>query len=328
MTSAESGMARSTRILHIVIPDEVRGAVGRAFAEIPNPEHACDLASVIARKAFCLLPDAQLGLLLDFGRHVDMPGVALVENLPLDADLPPTPADGGPCQDKPGYVAEGVLMGLSGLLGEPVSFTTEKGGRIVHDIVPTRAGAATQTSQSSVVTLSFHNDIVHDERGRYDISNPDFLVLNCLRADPDAAAKTYYADARDILGALEPEVVRTLRSPEFRLNAPGGYTQLYADPAIMAAGLLATRQARAHDRDPDPRKLHPHPGLPRPRTGAARAAAAERLSLGHHRSAGHPEAARYRARGGLPGPGQARVPGSARHRRGHGAGRAERDRGR
>ena len=138
MTSAESGMARSTRILHIVIPDEVRGAVGRAFAEIPNPEHACDLASVIARKAFCLLPDAQLGLLLDFGRHVDMPGVALVENLPLDADLPPTPADGGPCQDKPGYVAEGVLMGLSGLLGEPVHHREGRTDRARHRPDPGR----------------------------------------------------------------------------------------------------------------------------------------------------------------------------------------------
>jgi L-asparagine oxygenase len=216
-------------MLHIRLTDEVSAAVGRGFARLPDPEGDCDRAMTVAYKAFARLPDDQLGLILDFGRHVEMPGVALVDNLPVDPDLPPTPADGGPCRGKPTYVAEGVLLGLSGLLGEPVSFTTEKDGRIVHDIIPTERGARTQTSQGSAVFLNFHNDIVHDARGRYDISNPDFLVLSCLRADLEGEAKTCYADARDILAALDDEVVETLRSPLFRLNAPGGYTRMYAD---------------------------------------------------------------------------------------------------
>jgi L-asparagine oxygenase len=220
--------ARRTGMLRIDLTDEVSAAVGRAFEGLPNPEGDCDRAMTVAYKAFSRLPDEELGMILDFGRHVDMPGVALVDNLPVDPVLPPTPSNGGPCAGKPSYVAEGVLLGLSGLLGEPVSFRTEKDGRIVHDIIPTETGAMTQTSQGSAVFLNFHNDIVHDARGRYDISNPDFLVLSCLRADPDGTAKTCYADARDILAALDDEVLGTLRSPLFRLNAPGGYTRMYA----------------------------------------------------------------------------------------------------
>lgn len=216
-----------TRIRTLRVPDDVRDEIGRVLAVLANPETDVDRAMTTAHKAFALLPEDQLRTVLDFGRHVDMPGVILVENLPRDPVLPPTPTDGGPCPDKPSYVAEGVLLGLSGLLGEPVSFTTEKDGRVVHDVIPTAAGAATQTSQGSAVFLNFHNDIVHDARGRYDISNPDFLVLTCLRADPYSEAETGYADGRDILRELDEDVVEVLRSPLFRLNAPGGYTRAY-----------------------------------------------------------------------------------------------------
>ena len=227
--TVDSSTARTTGMVRVDLADEVSAAVGRAFADLPNPEGNCDRATAVAHKAFAQLPVEQLELILDFGRHVDMPGVALIGNLPADPVLPPTPSNGGPCAGKPSYVAEGVLLGLSGLLGEPVSFRTEKDGRIVHDVIPTETGARTQTSQGSAVFLNFHNDIVHDARGRYDISNPDFLVLTCLRADPDGEAKTSYADARDIVAALDAEVVETLRSPLFRLNAPGGYTRMYAE---------------------------------------------------------------------------------------------------
>jgi L-asparagine oxygenase len=207
----------------IALPDEVRDTIGAALLPLPNPVDDIDRSLARLYVAFAALPVEQLQEILDFGRHVDTPGVALVRNLPVDPHLPPTPTDGGPCRDKPTFVAEGVLLGLSQLLGEPIGFTTEKAGRLVHDVVPVAAGATTQTNQSSEVFLNFHNDIVHDAVGRYDVSNPDFLVLLCLRQDRAKEAVTYYADARDVSRALEPRVLGTLRSPLFRLNAPGSY---------------------------------------------------------------------------------------------------------
>lgn len=211
------------------LPDATRDALGAELVELPNPEGSADGASARLHQVFAGLPLAILQQLIDFGRHTDTAGVMLVDNLPEDPALPSTPDDGGPSRSKETFVAEGVLLGLSDLLGEPVAFLTEKDGRVVHDIVPTEAGAATQTSQGSAVDLNFHNDIVHDVNGRYDVSNPDFLVLSCLRSDRGEQAFTYYADVRDILACLDEQTVEVLRTPSFRLNAPGGYCRMFAD---------------------------------------------------------------------------------------------------
>jgi L-asparagine oxygenase len=230
-------------LIELALPDDVRDAIRERLLDLPNPESDVDGVMARTHQVFAELPLPLLRSILDFGRHVDPPGVMLVGNLPTEPALPPTPDDGGPCAGKATFVAEGVLLGLSGLLGEPVAFVTEKDGRVVHDVTPTAAGATTQTSQGSKVFLNFHNDIVHDPSGRYDISNPDFLVLNCLRADFTGEAETWYADARDIVRALDPEVSETLREPLFQLNAPGGYTRMFAggrevfsDPTAILSG--------------------------------------------------------------------------------------------
>jgi L-asparagine oxygenase len=227
----------------IVLADEVCGAIGGPLREMPDPATDIDRSLTYLHVIFSQLPVDQLQEILDFGRHSDTPGVMLVRNLPVDSELPPTPVDGGPSRQKKTFVAESVLLGLSESLGEPVGFTTEKNGRLVHDVVPVFTGATSQTNQSSGVFLNFHNDIVYDEAGRYDISNPDFLVLNCLRQDPAKEAVTYYADARDIITGLDPGTAEILRAPLFRLNAPGSYvrdvangTEVLSSPVAVISG--------------------------------------------------------------------------------------------
>jgi L-asparagine oxygenase len=223
----------------VVLADEVRDTIGNALQSFPNPVDDIDRSLACLHVIFSQLPIGLLQDVLDFGRHVDTPGVMLVRNLPTDPDLPATPIDGGPSTQKKTFLSEAVLLGLSQLLGEPVGFTTEKGGRLVHDVVPVSAGATTQTNQSSHVFLNFHNDIVYDEVGRYDVSNPDFLVLNCLRQDAGKEAVTYYADARDISRGLDSHIAATLRAPLFRLNAPGSYVRDVANGADVLSSALA-----------------------------------------------------------------------------------------
>jgi L-asparagine oxygenase len=227
----------------VVLPNEVRDAIGSTLRSFPNPVDDIDRSLAHLHVIFSQLPVGPLQEILEFGRHSDTPGVMLVRNLPRDPELPDTPVDGGPSIQKKTFVAEAVLLGLSQLLGEPVGFTTEKNGRLVHDVVPVSTGARSQTNQSSHVFLNFHNDIVYDEVGRYDVSNPDFLVLNCLRQDAAKEAVTYYADARDITQVLDPDTVHTLRAPLFRLNAPGSYVRdvangfdVLSDPLAIISG--------------------------------------------------------------------------------------------
>jgi L-asparagine oxygenase len=223
----------------IVLADEVRDALGAALASFPNPVGDIDRSLARLHAVFAGLPIEQLQTFLDFGRHVDTPGVTLVRNLPVDPSLPDTPVDGQPSREKTTFVAEAVLLGLSQLLAEPVGFTTEKAGNLIHDVVPVSEGATSQTNQSSAAFLNFHNDTVYDSIGRYDVSNPDFLVLNCLRQDTAKEAVTYYADARDISRNLNPDTLRTLREPLFRLNAPGSYVRDVANGADVLSDPLA-----------------------------------------------------------------------------------------
>ncbi|MFI9253626.1 TauD/TfdA family dioxygenase [Streptomyces sp. NPDC053069] len=227
----------------IVLPDEVRDALGEQLERLPDPNIDIDRSMTRLLQIFATLPTALLQQILDFGRHIDTPGVSLISNLPVDAELPDTPSDGGPSREKTSFVAEGVLLGLSGLLGEPMGVLTEKAGQLVHDVIPVEGGARTQTNQGSEIFLNFHSDIMHDVIGRYDVANPDFLVLSCLRADHEGVAGTFYADARDISAALAPEVLDTLRSPLFRLNAPGSYVRdvaggqdVLSEPVPMISG--------------------------------------------------------------------------------------------
>ncbi|MFF0220414.1 TauD/TfdA family dioxygenase [Streptomyces vinaceus] len=229
-TTAVRGSGEAT-LADLALPDAVRAAIGRELRDLPDPGADPDRATARCHQVFAQLPLELLRSVLDFGRHHDTPGVALVRNLPVDAETGPTPLDGGPGRGKSGFVSEGVLLGLSGLLGEPLGVLTEKAGRLIHDVVPVAGGERTQTNQSSAVFLNFHSDITYDATGRYDRANPDFLVLNCLRADPSGDAVTYYADARDICGQLPPGALELLRGPYFRLNAPGSYTRSVAGGA-------------------------------------------------------------------------------------------------
>ncbi|MDN3294955.1 TauD/TfdA family dioxygenase [Streptomyces ficellus] len=243
MTVNASVVTTEPTLIEIDLSDRVRDVLGAELAATPDPSRDIDRSMARYHQVFAQLPVETLQQILDFGRHPDTPGVGYVRNLPVDERLPDTPRDGGPSPDKDTFVAEGVLLGLSGLIGEPVGFMTEKNGRLVHDVVPVEGGAMTQTNQGSSVFLNFHNDIVHDPSGRYEAAGPDFLVLSCLRADHEGVAGTYYADARDICRAVDAGTLDILRSPLFRMNAPGSYVrdvaggaEVLSEPVPMISG--------------------------------------------------------------------------------------------
>ncbi|WP_326770459.1 TauD/TfdA family dioxygenase (plasmid) [Streptomyces sp. NBC_01591] len=237
------GRSPAVTLAELRLPDEVRDRLGEQLASTRDPFGDIDRASARCHQAFGQLPLGLLQLLLDFGRHSDAPGVVYLRNLPVDPLLPPTPRDDGPSLGKRTFTAEGVLLGLSGLLGEPVGYLSEREGRLVHDLVPVARGDGTRTSQGSTVFLTFYNDLVHDCTGCYSRSSPDFVVLNCLRADRESEACTYYADARDILGVLDEATIDVLRSPVFRMSAPGGSVsalgeghEVYSEPVPVLRG--------------------------------------------------------------------------------------------
>ncbi|WP_019633408.1 TauD/TfdA family dioxygenase [Actinomadura atramentaria] len=211
------------------LPESARRALADGLRGRPDPADDIDAALLALYPLFAALPPAALGEIRDFGRYPDAPAALLLRGLPTDAELPPTPVDGGPARGKTTFVSEGVLLGLTQLIGEPAGYTTEKDGRLIHDIVPVDSGQRSQTNQSSSVFLNFHNDITYDDCGRYNVTNPDFLILVCVKASPDGRGATFYASARAAVAALDPRDAAALREPDFRMNAPGTYCREHAD---------------------------------------------------------------------------------------------------
>ena len=105
-------------------------------------------------------------------------GALLLRGLPT-GEVPATPPNPTAPTLKDS-VSERTLLAIATLLGEPVGYEPELGGRLVQNLVPTRANQDRQTSTSSSVPLLFHTETAfHPYR-------PAYLVLLCLRGDKSA----------------------------------------------------------------------------------------------------------------------------------------------
>ena len=151
------------------------------------------------------LPDELTNALSQFAAG-DSSGALLLRGLPVGV-VPSTPATPSAPTAKD-RTSECTLLTLATLLGQPVGYAPEHGGKIVQNIVPVQATAAKQVSTSSNVTLDFHTETAfHPEK-------PHYLLLLCLRSDPNAA--TLLCSVTSALSLLDAETISVLRQPRFR----------------------------------------------------------------------------------------------------------------
>jgi L-asparagine oxygenase len=112
-----------------------------------------------------------------------------------------------------------ALTQFSDAIGRAVGYDREQGGRLIQDIFPVRSNELEQVSSSSKVVLGSHTETAfHPHR-------PRFVVLLCLRSDPQAA--TTYADVADIVVHLSDEDLAVLQTNEFVTSV---------DPSFMSNG--------------------------------------------------------------------------------------------
>jgi Fe(II)/alpha-ketoglutarate-dependent arginine beta-hydroxylase len=98
------------------------------------------------------------------------------------------------------------------LLGDPVAWSTQQDGRIMHDVLPIRGHEFEQLGTGSRELLTWHTEeAFHPLRA-------DYIGLFCLR-NPDEV-ETTYATIDDLLQGrgLSDEVVRMLREPIFTIR--------------------------------------------------------------------------------------------------------------
>jgi L-asparagine oxygenase len=175
------------------------------------------------------LPEAVHDALVDFADRPNPSGALVLRNMPIGI-VPATPASPTAPTGKD-RISELTLLTIARRLGQPVGYAPEHGGHIVQNLVPTKAGAAEQVSTSSAVTLAWHTETAfHPHKPRY-------LVLLCLRGNPDAATLLCSIDA--VLPHVSAETRALLAEPRFRTSPdrsflePGSVGELGAPMAVL-----------------------------------------------------------------------------------------------
>ncbi|MFJ7209122.1 TauD/TfdA family dioxygenase [Streptomyces sp. NPDC098789] len=200
------------------------------------------------------LPTRLRRALRDFRRAPGPGGALLVRGLPVaGSELGDTPLSDGSVQ-RTATVPASVLMLVACGLGDPAAFRPEKTGALVQDVVPVPGREEFQGNAGSVL-LTFHNEnAFHPHR-------PDFVMLLCLRADPEGLAGLRTSCVREVLPLLDAQTRSALHRPEFRTAPPPSFgvgvgpaaphavlTGAYEDPDLrvdMAATEPLTERAAA-----------------------------------------------------------------------------------
>lgn len=123
--------------------------------------------------------------------------------------VPPTPLTPVFADDLTA-VASATLFDAAQAFGHPVGYAQEQNGNLIQNILPNQKTEYAQISTSSKGTLALHTETC------FHPYLPDFVLLLCLRGDPQAA--TTYADLSDILGHLSDRTITVLRQPWFRTS--------------------------------------------------------------------------------------------------------------
>lgn len=165
----------------------------------------------------------------------DVPGYLLINNLPIDADLPRTPLHGGRASEKLTCVSEASLLLIGQLVGEPYAYFGEKEEQIVHNICPDPRKAESVSSSGFRAAFHHHTEVAFAE------FRPDFLQLLCVRGDPTGKAATFLAEAREVVKRLSQETLAILRQPWFQARVPQSFddiaeSQRWAVPHPIISG--------------------------------------------------------------------------------------------
>jgi Fe(II)/alpha-ketoglutarate-dependent arginine beta-hydroxylase len=136
--------------------------------------------------------------------------------------------------------ADIVFLLCACLLGDPIAWSTQQDGRVMHDVLPIKNHEWEQLGSGSREILTWHTEeAFHPLRA-------DYIGLMCLR-NPDQV-ETTYASVDDI--ALSPDVAKILREPIFpirpdrsHLPANRGSAELHGKRAELTERCYAWIQA-------------------------------------------------------------------------------------
>ena len=134
-----------------------------------------------------------------------MSSVYIRKNIFL-GDVPPTPSSPNSPSVYLPHIAE-LLLEHGKDYGTPVGYIQEQNGSLIQNILPVYKTELEQISTSSKVTLGLHTETA------FHPYKPDYILLLCLRGDPNAA--TTYAKIDDILTHIPQKYIDVLKQNWF-----------------------------------------------------------------------------------------------------------------
>ncbi|MFI6096991.1 TauD/TfdA family dioxygenase [Lentzea sp. NPDC051213] len=218
----------------VVLNKSDRQAVRRLAADLTlDPDAAIDTTEWMdqARELSNQLPLGLRESLRRFRRDPGREGVLLVRGLPvMGPNAVPTPNVAGSVQRRPTEPA-GALVLACMQVGDVVSFRQEKGGALVHDVVPVPGQEDFQGNAGSV-TLKMHTENAFHEH------TPDYVALLCLRNDHDNVAGLRTSCVRRAVELLPRQIREVLGQPRFVTSPPPsfGNTVSFAGPRPVLEG--------------------------------------------------------------------------------------------
>jgi L-asparagine oxygenase len=229
--------------------DRVESVLARFVGRPVGTEALLGEIELAARSS---LPEKVLSLLASMAT-AEGPPSAWIRGLVNENDLPPTPtradaaSNGRLC-----FLSEVVLLGIATVVGEPLSYRAEKNGALVQNVFPVETESNSPSNESSSFTLDLHTELVFSRRNPerpLDAESPDFILLWCLRGDPDQAAATIVATIDDLCAELRPSDLEILAEARFELRAPYSFTRDAPDdrpwvgPVPILSGEITNRLA-------------------------------------------------------------------------------------
>lgn len=168
-------------------------------------------------------------------RLAEPSAACVIAGYPVDDEMiGPTPAHwmDGPERDRTLEIDIFFLL-CACLLGDPIAWSTQQDGRVMHDVLPIRTHEWEQLGSGSREILTWHTEeAFHPLRA-------DYIGLICLR-NPDKV-ETTYASVEDIV--LSPETANTLREPVFPIRPDRSHL-----PANRGSTSLQGRRAELTER--------------------------------------------------------------------------------
>lgn len=204
----------------VVLSDQERELIAQLTAELPPLDSSClDDPGLFLQLDLALrrVPERLVAPLLAVRRCSNPEATLLIRNLPTDSALPPTPRDGRKATAKESYVSEYAILLCMMHLGEPIAYSDEKDGELIHNICPIQGQESVQGDVGSTF-LGFHTE------NAFHPHKPDYVGLNCLRPDHDRVAYTISSSIRKIIHRLPTKVIPLLREPLYAFRSVSSFS--------------------------------------------------------------------------------------------------------